>query len=184
MKYFLAGLVVIAVLVGGGTGYGAQDDARLDGLFTRLKAATRLAEARAVEGAIWRIWLKSGDAANDRIMARGVAAMAARDYAVALTSFNRLVDIAPDFAEAWNKRATVHYLMGNFRASVADIQRTVILEPRHFGALSGLGLVQLALGNEEQALAAFEAALKIYPLLPGANIHIRALRDRIKGRRI
>ncbi len=87
-------------------------------------------------------------------------------------------------AEGWNKRATVHYLMASHQESLGDIERTLALEPRHFGALSGRGLVNLALGREEAALQAFEAALQIYPHLPGAKSHIKALREKLKGKAI
>ncbi len=161
-----------------------QNDPRLDGLFLQLKSARSQAEARVIEEAVWRIWAVSGNEAADRQMARGVLAMHGGDHAEALAAFDRIVKIAPGFAEGWNKRATVHYLMGNHAASIHDIGKTLALEPRHFGALSGLGLVNLALGNEKAALEAFEAALEIQPHLPGANTRIKALRDKVRGKRI
>ena len=93
-----------------------------------------------------------------------------------------MVRAAPDFAEAWNKRATVHYLMGNFEASVADIRRTLALEPRHFGALSGMGLIYDAIGNQTAAMKVWEKALEIHPHLPGMKARIQELRAKAKGR--
>ena len=93
-----------------------------------------------------------------------------------------IVAIAPGFAEGWNKRATVHYLLGNYDKSLTDIAETLALEPRHFGALSGRGLVYMALEEEELALDSFEAALEVYPLAHGARHNADALRDRL-GRR-
>jgi tetratricopeptide (TPR) repeat protein len=110
--------------------------------------------------------------------------MSGQDLDDALAAFDELVRLAPDFAEGWNKRATLHYLMGNLSASLADIDRTLKLEPRHFGALSGRGLVYLALGREEPALAAFDAALAIYPNLQGRDTHIKKLREKLRGQRI
>src|ERR671938_247070 len=112
-----------------------QGDPRLDGLFVRLKAATTQAEA-----------------AIDR-----------RDYLDALDALDTLVRKAPDFAEAWNKRATVRYLIRDYRGSVLDIERTLALEPRHFGALSGLGLIYLAVDDPRAAARSFAAALAVYP---------------------
>ncbi|MFQ5902310.1 MAG: tetratricopeptide repeat protein [Candidatus Binatia bacterium] len=110
--------------------------------------------------------------------------MSRRNYEEALVSFNKVVEADPDFAEGWNKRATVYYLMGEFVASVRDIERTLTLEPRHFGALSGLGLIYLALGEDRLALEAFEAALKVNPHLPGAQAHAEEVRWRLRGKRI
>ena len=102
----------------------------------------------------------------------------------ALSAFTRATEAQSDFAEAWNKRATVNYLLGRFQDSVLDIQKTLSLEPRHFGALSGLGLINLAMGHDREALKAFEAALKIHPFMPGAKTHIRELREKIHGKGI
>ncbi len=102
----------------------------------------------------------------------------------ALAAFTKATDTQRDFAEAWNKRATANYLLGRYEASVLDIQKTLELEPRHFGALSGLGLINLALGREREALKAFEAARQIHPFLPGSETHIRELREKIRGRGI
>ena len=103
-------------------------------------------------------------------------------FPVALERFDRMVEQAPDFAEGWNKRATLHYLMGNFRASVLDIQRTLDLEPRHFGALSGLGLIYDAVDQPAAALRSFEAAFAINPHLRSIEQRIIELRRQLAGR--
>ena len=115
-------------------------------------------------------------------MEQGVLAMARADYASALRTFDRMVEQAPDFAEGWNKRATVHYLMGNWRASVRDIQHTLALEPRHFGALFGLGLIYEALDQPEAALRSFEATLRPEPPFRRAPARsIEQLRQALRG---
>lgn len=112
-------------------------------------------------------------------MTQGIEAMSSGDYGAALDAFNRVVETEPEFAEGWNKRATVYYLIGDFGASVRDIERTIALEPRHFGALSGLGLIYRAVGEDLPALKAFEAALKVNPYLRGARKHSEELRRRL-----
>lgn len=184
MKRTLAWLATAATLSFAVPVPAAQDDPRLDTLFSQLKGSPDAPAANGVEQSIWEIWHESGDRTIDGILADGLRAMASRDHLGALEAFDRIVMLAPGFAEGWNKRATVHYLMGNYAASAADIEKTLVLEPRHFGALSGLGLVKLALGDEAAALEAFEAALAVHPRLPGADTHIRALREKLKGRPI
>ena len=184
MKEFFAWLATAATLTFALPAVAAQGDPRLDELFSRLKASQNPIESRFIEQAIWQIWLVSGSDAVDRLMARGIEAMSDQKFDDALAAFNEIVRLAPGFAEGWNKRATLHYLTGNLAASLADIDRTLALEPRHFGALSGRGLVSLALGKEEAALAAFDAALAVYPNLQGRDTHIKQLREKLRGRGI
>jgi tetratricopeptide (TPR) repeat protein len=176
-------LLWLALLLPGITGpaIGDQQDVRLDVLFERLRATSSEAEARTAEQQIWQIWSESEDSLADGLMRDGVQAMATDELAVALDYFNRLVELAPDFAEAWNKRATVYYLLGNYQASVLDIERTLELEPRHFGALSGLGLIYDAIDEPEAALRSFEAAMKLNPHLDGTRQRIDALRRQLQG---
>src|SRR3546814_6374505 len=108
-------------------------------------------------------------------MRQGVGEMASRRLPDALHTFTTLVEDAPDFAEAWNKRATVHFLMGHLAESAADVAETLRLEPRHFGALSGLGQIELLRDDLEGALEAFRAALKVHPHLPGAAAAVERL---------
>jgi tetratricopeptide (TPR) repeat protein len=158
-----------------------QDDPRLDALFGSLLAAPSAAAAQPIEAEIWAIWLEIDDSASARLLRQGSDAMARRLFPVAIRSFDRLVDRSPGFAEGWNKRATLHYLMGNDEASIRDIERTLALEPRHFGALSGLGLIMLRNDQPAAALRSFEAALDLHPNLPAARAHLEPLRDMVEG---
>ena len=159
-----------------------QSDARLRVLFDQLKQAPDRGAARVVEAAIWNIWGQVEDRATGILLGQGTAAMGRGDLRAALGKFDQIVAIAPAFAEGWNKRATVHYLLGNFEKSLTDIDETLALEPRHFGALSGRGLVYMQLDEEDLALDSFEAALDVYPLATGARQNAKILRGRL-GRR-
>lgn len=161
-----------------------QNDARLDDLFHRLLEAPGPGEAQVLEGQIWRIWIESDDGAVRGLMEQGVDAMSRGDYVHALNKFDQMVVVAPDFAEGWNKRATVHYLMGHYDDSLADIAKTLELEPRHFGALAGQGLVYVKLEDEKRALKAFEAALAIHPNLTSAALNAAHLRKILHDREI
>ena len=161
-----------------------QDDARLDPLFRGLLATEDAAAAQQAEASIWRIWLEHEDTAVSLLMRDGVAAMDRGDNRAALEDFDQIVRIAPDFAEGWNKRATAHYLLGNYDESLADIDETLAREPRHFGALSGRGLVYAAQEELEKALESFEAALEVNPHMAGAKINAEAIRKRIEGQSI
>jgi tetratricopeptide (TPR) repeat protein len=158
-----------------------QRDARLDRLFARLQSAASGSEAQAIEQRIWRIWSEAGDPQVALLLQEGVLAMSQARFRVALERFDRMVAQAPDFAEGWNKRATLHYLMGNYSASVRDIQRTLDLEPRHFGALSGLGLIYDAVEEPAAALRSFEAAVAINPHLQSIEQRIIELRRQLAG---
>lgn len=177
----LAGLLVAIALIWCGPLRAAQDDPALPALFERLAAAGDVAAARELEAQIWSTWGEIDDREAAALMAAGEREMASRAWPSALQTFDQLISLRPDFAEAWNKRATLHYLMGNYRLSVLDIQRTLALEPRHFGALSGLGLIFIVTEQPEPALRSFEAALAIHPYLPGARTHIEALRQQLRG---
>lgn len=161
-----------------------QKDSRLDDLFMRLLEAPGPGEAQLVEGLIWSIWVQSDDGAVQILMHDGIQALSRGDYRHALSKFEQIVLIEPDFAEGWNKRATVHYLLGNYGKSLADIAKTLELEPRHFGALAGRGLVYIELEDERRALKAFEAALAIHPNLTSAAINASQLRKILRDRKI
>jgi Flp pilus assembly protein TadD len=156
-----------------------QNDPRLDGLITALKAAPTTEAARPLEARIWAIWAKSGDEDVDALMADGIARLNGGDADAALVIFDRVVALAPNFAEGWNKRATTLYTMGRFAESSQDIDKVLALEPRHFGALSGLGLCDIRLGKDREALVAFQRAAAVDPNLPGVQMHIAALKERL-----
>jgi tetratricopeptide (TPR) repeat protein len=179
-------ILLLGIVIGmpGVMGPAAADqlDRRLDGLFDQLQTTSSEAEAAAAQQQIWQIWTESDNMQVNRLMSSGMQAMAAQQFAAALETFDRMVRQAPNFAEGWNKRATVHYLMGDYRASVVDIERTLELEPRHFGALSGLGLIYDAIEQPAAALRSFEAAVAINPHLVGTKQRIDTLRKQLEGR--
>lgn len=156
-----------------------QHDPSLEPLMTELKTAPTAEAARPIEQRIWTIWGKSGDAAVDTLMEQGIARLNEGNDDAALGLFDRIVELAPGFAEGWNKRATTLYTMGLFERSMQDIDKVLTLEPRHFGALSGLGLCNIRLGNDKAALAAFQRAAAIDPNLPGVQTNIEALKKRL-----
>lgn len=160
---------------GGGKG---QD---LDALFARLKATPSDEEAQIIEVAIFHQWSESGSPQVDALILQGAEAVNDGDYDLALAVFDRVVQLNPNFAEGWNMRATVHFLREDYGAAIADIQRVLILEPRHFGALAGLGRIFLELDEERAALSAFEAALAINPHLESAREQVEQLRESLAG---
>jgi len=168
-------------IVSPASGWADQRDDRLDQLFDRLQTTGDLSDAAAVQQQIWQIWIEFEDLSISQLMRRGMTAMSQGDHEKALEAFDSLVDQAPEFAEAWNKRATVFYLLGRLDESVHDIQQTLELEPRHFGALSGLALIYDALDEPAAALRSLEAALRINPHLSGSQERINQLREKLKG---
>jgi tetratricopeptide (TPR) repeat protein len=157
----------------------ADREAVLRGLFARLASAASELEAGAVEREIWSVWMSTDDQAIAPWIQRGLAAMESRNLDAALQAFDRVVELAPGYAEGWNKRATVHWLRGAFDAAIADIDRTLALEPRHFGALSGLAMIREAQGRPFEALEALEKLLHIHPRLPYLRERIDALSARL-----
>lgn len=157
-----------------------QRDPRLDELFESLQEIREPEALQRVESEIWGIWLQSEQDGIDTLMRQGINAMHRRDLDTALARFDEITEQAPEFAEGWNKRATVYYLRGELEESVKDIQRTLALEPRHFGALSGMGLIFMKLGDTAGALEAFQGVLEIHPHSPSAQAHIQNLRQQLK----
>jgi tetratricopeptide (TPR) repeat protein len=148
-------------------------------LFDELRAAESSAEAARIEASIWMHWLEAPDEVSASAMQRIAEAMEGADLQIALQFSNQLVESHPEFAEAWNKRATIHYMLGNNAQSVSDIRQTVALEPRHFGAISGLGLIFLRERNLEAALSAFEQVLAISPASVSAQRSVERLRQEL-----
>jgi tetratricopeptide (TPR) repeat protein len=161
-----------------------QTDPRLAPLFDILKTTRNPIEAQVAEHEIWSLWMTSNEETVNLLMIRGVDALSADDLKTAFKVFTEMVEIAPDFAEGWNKRATVLYMLGAYPESIADIDRTLELEPRHFGALSGLGLCNAELEHDEAALDAFERALTVNPHMDGARVNAELLRRKIEDKAI
>ncbi len=157
-----------------------QNDPQLPTYFEQLVGAPDPLSARTIEQQIWRIWYQNEDPATTQLLIDGDRAMNAGDYTTAMEDFNAVIERDPDFAEGWNRRATLRYLMGDYRGSMADIDETLLREPRHFGALAGLGLVNMELGREQQALDAFERALVINPQMSGPRANAEYLRKKIE----
>ena len=184
-KALIGGLAAFWFLFGGADGAPAdQKDARLPALFDQLKAAPDSETAAAVEAQIWAIWLQANDQAIDALMTEGNEAMEAQKFGTALAKFNAIIEQRPDFAEGWNKRATVYFLVGDYAHSLADIDHTLELEPRHIGALSGLGLVNIRMDRQEAAADAFERVLDIDPQSISAKNNLAIVQDILKRKSI
>ncbi|MGB1007257.1 MAG: tetratricopeptide repeat protein [Thalassobaculaceae bacterium] len=176
---------LLVLLAAASPAAGDQNDPRLEPLFTALLQVEDITKARRVEAGIWRIWSQYGDDPTiDRMMRHGARLMAAEQMKRAAEIYDQVVSRAPTFAEGWNRRATLRFLTGDFDGSVADIRQVLYLEPRHFGALSGLGLIYIALEQPQGALKAFERALQINPHMTSARRHADHLRAQLKGQRL
>ncbi|WP_417694263.1 tetratricopeptide repeat protein [Roseibium sp.] len=165
------------------TGEGAETD-RLDGLFAELAVAEGKTQARIRAHRIQVLWLKSGSDTVDLLMRRAAIALQQEDLILAQDLLDVVVTLAPEFAEGWNRRATVFYMKSDFSKSLADIERTLALEPRHWGALSGLGIIQRRLGQDKRALETFRRALSIHPGLENASEAIETLEKDAAGEAI
>lgn len=184
-KALIGGLAVIwFLLAGAGSAAADQKDARLPDLFAQLKAAADPMAASEIEAKIWTIWLEANDPAIDKLMSEGSDAMGLQKFGTALEKFNAIIAQKPDFAEGWNKRATLYYLMGNYEQSLADIDHTLELEPRHIGALSGLGLVNIRMEREEAAADAFKRVLVIDPQNGSAKTNLEIIEEILKRKQI
>lgn len=159
-----------------------QTDPRLDNLFNILQSSDEQLELRAAENLIWSTWNHHENAEYKQLMRMGSRAMDAGRFDQAIGIFSSLIQKAPEFAEAWNKRATVYFMIGDYSLSADDVDRTLALEPRHFGALSGLGQIELLRGNGDAALNAFERAVEVHPKLRGIDTLIRKLENDVRGR--
>lgn len=178
-----AGFCVAVVTAAASLAGPVEDGAELDKLFAALKEANP-ADARVIEADIWRLWSRSGSPAMDLLLERGEKATEQGDYERALDHLTALTDHAPDFAEGWNQRAIVWFNMGRFGQSVADIQRTLALNPRHFGAMAGFGAILEAMERPKQALEVYRAALAIHPHLEGIDEAVKRLEAKVAGQGI
>ena len=157
----------------------------LDFLFGALKAAPDAASAKQVESRIWALWIASG---SDTAESADDAASRPRSTPRISTSRIQLLDaivkIKPDYIEAWNRRATIHYMRKEYGRSMEDIRQVLAREPRHFGAMSGLGMILQEFGDEKRALDVFRRALAIHPHLPKIPDMIKTLTEKVEGRDI
>jgi tetratricopeptide (TPR) repeat protein len=156
----------------------------IDFLFGALKAAPDDASAKAIEDRIWAVWTGAGNETTNLLMSRAKKATDDKDYDLALRMLSAIIEIKPDFTEAWNRRATVYFLKRDYVNSVADIGKVLGREPRHFGALSGLGLIMQDMGDDKHALDAYRKALEVYPRLKGMDEKVKTLKEKVDGRNI
>ena len=156
----------------------------LDRLFEALKVAPDDESAKYVENRIWAIWLNSTSDTANLLMGRVKAAVDGQDYDLAIKLLNAVIDIKPDFIEAWNRRATIYYAKKDFGRALADIHHVLAQEPRHFGALSGLGIILEEMGDDRHALEVFRRALAIHPHLERIPDLVKKLSDKVDGRDI
>ncbi len=173
-------LSLIFLLLVSASAYADQNDIRLAELFRSLKSTESVIRASVFESKIWHIWMEHYDPEVESAMLQGVKAMKLQQFEKAFVHFSLLIKLAPDYAEGWNKRATVLYLMSRFKESEADVVRTLELEPRHFGALSGQGLIRIALQDWTGAIYFLESALKINPHMHGVIVNLEYARKKHK----
>jgi tetratricopeptide (TPR) repeat protein len=163
----------------------AADKTRgLDFLFGALKAAPDEASAKHVEARIRAIWLQTSSDTTALLMTRAKAAMDAKNADVAIKLLDAVIRLHPDYIEGWNQRATIYYMKNDYNRSVQDIEQVLAREPRHFGALAGLGMIMQELGDDKRALDAFRRALAVNPHLEKLPDLVKTLSEKVEGRDI
>src|SRR2546421_6284054 len=155
-----------------------------DFLFEALKAAPDADSAKLVENRIWALWLASGSDTADLLMSRVKQVADEKDTDLAIRLLDAIVDLKPDYAEGWNRRATMYFTKKDYGRALADIAQALAREPRHFGALTGLGMILQEMGEDKRALEAFRRALELDPHLQKIPEFIKALTDKVEGRAI
>jgi len=153
---------------------GRMDDA--PALIAALRDPDDLVRSIAEE-ALWAVWSRSGDARVDDLLRRGISEMSAERLSDAIATFTRVIELKPDFAEGWNKRATAYYLAGEYRRSLADCDEVIKRNPQRFGALSGYGQIYLRLDRPDKALEYFRRAVAVNPNLDGVRGMIERLEE-------
>jgi tetratricopeptide (TPR) repeat protein len=163
---------------------GADRTRGLDFLFGALKAAPDQASAKHVEGRIWALWTQTSSDTTMLLMSRAKTAIEKKQPDVALKLLDKVVRLKPDYVEGWNRRATIYYLQNDYAKSMSDIREVLVREPRHFGALAGLGMIMQELGDDRRALDAFRKALEINPYLEKLPDMVKTLTEKVEGRPI
>lgn len=156
----------------------------LDFLFGALKAAPDQASAKHVEARIWAAWAQTKSDTAALLMTRAKTAMTAKKMDIALQLLDSIVKLRPDYVEGWNQRATLFYLQNDYERSLADIRQVLAREPRHFGALAGLGMIMQEIGEEKRALEAFRKAIEVNPHLERIPGLVKTLTEKVEGRDI
>jgi tetratricopeptide (TPR) repeat protein len=156
----------------------------IDKLFEALKIAPTEESAKYVENRIWALWLAAGGDTSNLLMGRVKTAMEKKELDLALKLLNAIIDLKPEFVEAWNRRATVFFNNKDYVSAIADIREVLVREPRHFGALSGLGTIMQELGDDKAALEAYRRALAVHPKLDKIPEMVKKLTEKVEGREI
>lgn len=154
---------------------------RIDALLDTLKTTKDEREGKRAEVALLRLWLESGSDTVDLLMSWSLKAVEAKNYALALDFLDRITLMKPDYVEGWNKRATVHFLLDDYGRSLSDIARALEIEPRHFGALSGLGAILRSVGEDDKAIVAYRQALELDPYLDAVKEALEELEKKAEG---
>lgn len=155
-----------------------------DSLYALLATAADEKSAKRISAEIEKLWLTSGSATVTLLIQRANRALKAKKTELALNLLDAAVDLAPDYAEAWNRRAFIHYQAGDIRRAVGDLRRALALDPNHFKALEGLGNIMRASGDEQAAFKAYERLIDVNPFADGAMKIYEDLRERVRGRGI
>ena len=163
---------------------GGDQTRNLDFLFGALKAAPDETSAKHVEARIWAIWLQTPSDTAALLMTRAKAAVDAKKIDVGIKLLDAVIKLRPDYIEAWNRRATLYYMQNDYGRSLADIREVLVREPRHFGALAGLGMIMQDIGDEKRALDAYRKALAVNPHLEKIPDQVKALTEKVEGRDI
>jgi tetratricopeptide (TPR) repeat protein len=161
-----------------------QGTMNLDRLFEALKVAPDNESAKYVENRIWAMWVATDSDTTTLLMSRVKAAVDAKDVDLGIKLLTAIINIKPDYLEAWNRRATLYYQKKDFEDSLADIHEVLKREPRHFGALSGLGMIMQEIGDDKHALEAFRRALAVHPHLEHIPDLVKQLTEKVEGRDI
>jgi len=163
---------------------GGDRTKNLDFLFGALKAAPDATIAKAVEERIWAVWAVSRSDTTNLLMQRAGSAIQQKDSDLAIKLLTAVIKIKPDYVEAWNRRATLYYEQKDFGSALADIREVLKREPRHFGALSGLGLILQDIGDDKQALEVYRRVLALYPRMEHIPDVVKRLEEKVEGRDI
>jgi tetratricopeptide (TPR) repeat protein len=161
-----------------------QGNLNLDRLFAALKVAPDDESAKYVENRIWALWIATDSDTTTLLMSRVKSAVDAKDLDLGIKLLTAIINIKPDYIEAWNRRATLYYQKKDFDDSLVDIHEVLKREPRHFGALSGLGLIMQDIGDDKQALEVYRRALAVYPRLQRIPDVVKTLQEKVEGRDI
>jgi tetratricopeptide (TPR) repeat protein len=175
MRGLLVVLLVALLTLHAGNRPAYAQSGDLDRLFAQLRESPSSAAALSIETQIWNLWMHGGSHVENEALAKATLAMNSGNSAQAERQLNALINQTQNFPEAYNKRATLYFLMGRYEESLSDIVKTLELEPRHFGALSGRGMIMQRLSRDAEAIAAYQEALTMNPKMEGAKAALRLL---------